>query len=197
MEAVMLQVILSFFTIYSKDSLYVSAKTYEKNIVSKEYRFGRHDDEMCFLPNCRHHIIPIGNIKELLWKLDAFCSNYQQVDCLYTLFNYHFSGKNVVKSGQLSDYVQRAVHFNHQNRGVDRIPGIAKKRFLRKRYKEHLLSSVQKTKSTQTSGLVFADWIEQVEKTKLELELIKNIDCFLDGRGNYTSISVSFRTKSF
>ena len=52
------------------------------------------------------------------------------------------------------------------------------------------------TKSTQTSGSVFADRIEEVKKTNFELELIKNVDCFLDGHGNFTSNLVSFKIKS-
>ena len=173
MAVVMLQVIPSFYTIYPKNSFFISANTYEKFIVSKEYRIARHDDKMCFLPNCRFHIILKGNIKELLQKMDAFCFNYQHVDCLFTLFKYRFSGKNVVKSGQLLDNLQRAVLFSQQNRGLDRMPSFAKKRLLRKKYKKHLLSSFQKTKSTQTSGSVFADRIEQVKRTKFEKELIK------------------------
>ena len=164
----MLQVIPSFYTNYSKNSLFISANTYEKYIVSKEYCIARHNDKMCFPPNCRYHIIPIGNIKDLLQKLDAFCFNYQHVDCLYTLFKYRFNGKIVIKSGQLFDYLQRADQFNQQNRGVGRIPSIAKKRLLRKKYKKHLLSPFRKTKSTQTRGSVFADRIEQVRKTKFE-----------------------------
>ena len=87
MAAVMLQVIPSFYTNYSKNSLFISANTYEKFIVGKEYCIARHDDKMCFLPNCRYHIIPIGNFKVLLHKLDAFCFNYQHVDCLYTFWS--------------------------------------------------------------------------------------------------------------
>ena len=196
MAAVKLQVIPSFYTNCSKNSLFNSVNTIEKFIVSKEHCIARHDDKMFFLPNCRYHIILIGNIKELLQKLDAFCFNYQHVDCLYTLFSYRFSGKIVVKVGQLFDNLQRAVHFNQQNRGVDRMPSIAKKRLLRKKYKKHLLCSFQKTKSTQTSGPVFADRIEQVKKTKFELELIKIVDCFLDGHGNYTTNLVCFKIKS-
>ena len=196
MAAVMLLVFPSLYTNYSKNRLFISANTYEKSIVSKEYCIARHDDKMWLLPNCRYHIILIGNIKELLQKLDAFCFNYQHVDCLYTLFKYRFSDKIVVKSGQLFDKLQRAVHFNQQNRGVDRVPSITKKRLLRKKYKKRLLSSFQKTKSTQTSGSVMADRIEQVKKTKFELELIKIVDCFLDGHGNYTSNLVSFKIKS-
>ena len=195
MAAVMLQVIPSFYTNYSKSSL-ISANTYEKYVVSKEYCIARHDAKMCFLPNCRYHIILIGNIKNFLQKLDAFCFNYQNVDFLNILFKYRFSGKIVVKSGQLFDNLQRAVHFSQQNKGVERMASIANQRLLTKKYKKHLLSSIQKTKSTQTSGSVFADRIEQVKKTKFELELIKKVDCFLDGHGNYTSNLVSFKTKS-
>ena len=150
---------------------------------------------MCFLLNCRYHIILIGNIEDLLQKLDAFCFNYQHVDCLYTLFKYRFSGKIVIKTGQLFIKLQRAVHFNQQNRGVDRMPSIAKKRLLRKKCKKHLLRSFQTTSSTQTSISVFADRIEQVKKTKFEIELIKIVDCFLDGLGNCSTSLVSFRKK--
>ena len=38
--------------------------------------------------------------------------------------------------------------------------------------------------------------IEKVKKTKFELELIKVVDCFLDGHGNYDSNLVSFKIKS-
>ena len=122
----------------------------------------------CLLPNCRYHIILIGDLEDLLRKLEAFCSNYQLLDCLYTLFKYRLSGKFVVKSGQFFGIVQRAVPFNHENRGMDRMPSIKKKRLLRKTYKKHLLSSFQKTKLTQASGSVFADRIEEVKKTKFE-----------------------------
>ena len=196
MAAVMLQVIPSFHTNFSKTSLFISANTYEKYIVSNEYCIAGHDDKMCFLPNCRYQIILIGNIKELLQKLDIFCFNYQHVDCLCTIFQHRFSGEIVVRSRQLFDHLQRAVHFNHQNRGVDRMPSIARKRFLRKNYKKHLLSSLQTTKSTQTSASVFAERIVQVKKTNFEIELIKIVDCFLDGHGKYTSNLVSFKIKS-
>ena len=194
--AVMLQVIPGFYTNYSKNSLFISANTYENCIVSKEYCNAGHDDKMCFLPKCRYHIILIGKIEELLQKLDAFFFNYQHVDCLYTFFKYPFSEKIVIKNGQIFDNLQRAVHFNQQNRGVDRMPSIAKRRLLRKNYKKHLLSSFQKTKSTQTSGSVYADKIELVKKTKLELELIKIVDSFVDGVVNYTKNLVSFKIKS-
>ena len=130
MAAVMLQVIPSFYANYSKNSLFISVNTYENYIVSKEHCLASHDDKMFFLPNCRYHVILKGNLKDLLQKLDAFCFNYQHEDCLYTLFKYRFSGKIVIKTGQLFDNLQRAVHFNQQNRRVDRTPSIAKQRLL-------------------------------------------------------------------
>ena len=195
MAAAMLQVIPSFYTNFSKNSLFISATTFEKYIVSKKYCIARHDDKMCFLPSCRHDITLIGNIKELLQKLDASCSNYQHVDCFYTLSKYRFSGKIVLKSGQLFDILQKAVHFNQQNRGVDRMLSIAKKRLSSKKCKKHLLSSFQKTKSTKTGGSVFTDRIEQVKKTTFELELLKIVDCLLDRHGNFTSNLVSLKIK--
>ena len=188
----MLQVIPSFYTNFSKHSLFISANTYEKYIVSKKYCIARHDDKMCFLPIGRYHIILLGNIKELLQKLDAFSFKYQHVDCLYTLLKYRFSDKIVLKNGQLFDNLQRAVHCKQQNRGMDRMPSISRKRLLRKKYKKHLLSSLQKTKLTHTSGSVFADRNEQVKKTNFELELTKIVDCFLDVHGDYSSSLLSF-----
>ena len=173
MAGVILQVIASFYTHYSNNRLFISANTYEKDFVSKEHCIARQDDKMCFLPNCRYHNFLIGNIKELLQKKVAFCFSYQHVDCLYALFKDRFSGKIVVKSGQLFDNLQRAVHFDQQNRRVYRMPSIAKKRLFMKKYKKQLLDSFLKPKLTQTIGSVCADRSEQVETTKFELELIK------------------------
>ena len=58
------------------------------------------------------------------------------------------------------------------------------------------MSALQKDKSTQTSGSVFAERIEKVKKTNFELKLIKFVDCFLDGHGNYDSNLVFFKLKS-
>ena len=65
---------------------------------------------------------------------------------------------------------------------------LQKKRLWRKKFKQHFMSALQKNKSTQTSGSVFAERIEKIKKTKFELELIKIVDCFLDDHGNYGSI---------
>ena len=127
MAATMLQSITNVYAKFSEKSLFISATTYEKYIVCKDYRIAHHNDKTCFLPACKYHIVLLENVQELLKKLDTFCFTYQHVDCLYTIFKYRFSGKNIAKSGQVFDNVQRAVDFNHRNKGVDRMPSIAKK----------------------------------------------------------------------
>ena len=57
------------------------------------------------------------------------------------------------------------------------------------------MTSFEKSKSTQNSGSVFADRIQQVKNTEFELELMELVGCFLDGPGNYTSNLVSFDVK--
>ena len=59
-----------------------------------------------------------------------------------------------------------------------------------------ILWVLSKRKSTHTSDSRFAERIRKVKKTKFELELIRNRDCFLDGQGNYDSTLVSLRRKS-
>ena len=168
MAAIMLQTIPSFFAKISEKSLVISAKTYENYIVCKDYCIAHQDDKTCSLPACKHHNILFGEIEEMLHKLDTFCFTYQHVDFLYTLFKYLFSGKVIAKSGNVFDNVQRAISFNQRNRGVDKTPIIAKKRLLRKKFKQHFMSALQKNKSTQTSGSVFAERFDKAKKTKFE-----------------------------
>ena len=189
----MLQTMPSFYTKISEKCFFISTNTYKNYVVCNDYCVAFHNDKTCFVSNCKFHIILLGNVDELLKKLDTFCFTYQHVDCLYTLFKYRLTGKVIAKSGQVFDNVQRALDFNHRNKGVDRMPSLAKERLLRKKFQTHLFSSFQKSKTTQTSGSVFAEGIEKVKTTKFELELIKFVDCFLDGLGSYDSNLVSFK----
>ena len=131
MAAVMLQAIPSFFAAYSEECLFISSNTYKKYIVCSDYCVAYHNEKTYFVSNCKFHIILHGNVEELLKKLDKFCFNYQRVDCQYILFKYRFRRKVIAKSGQVFHNVQRAVDFNHRNKGLDRMPSSAKKRRLR------------------------------------------------------------------
>ena len=133
MASIMLQTIPSFYAKNSEKSFLISATTCEKYIVCKDYCIAAHNKKTCFLPACNYHVVLLGNNQELLKKLDTFCLTYQHVDCLYTLFKYRFSGKVIAKRGQVFDNVQRTVDFNQSNKGVDRMPSIAKKVLVRKK----------------------------------------------------------------
>ena len=129
MAAVMLQVISSFYAKYSKSNLLIFANTYEKHIVSKEYCIAHHDAIMCFLPNCRYHILLFGNVEQLLQKLDhcvshintwtvsIHCSSIDSIEILLSR----------VAKCQVFANMQRAFYFNQRNRGVDRMPSNAKR----------------------------------------------------------------------
>ena len=77
--------------------------------MTKEYCIAHHHAELCFLPNCRLHFFLLGNVEELLEKLNPMCFTHQHVDCLHTQFKYRFSGNFVFKIGQVIDDDQRVV----------------------------------------------------------------------------------------
>ena len=198
MAAVMLQAIPSFFAGHSENSLFISSDNYDNFLVTRDYCVAAHDSTFCSLKHCQYHILLIADkdMNDLFTKVDRFCFNFQRVDCFYTLFKHRFSGNVVLKSGEIFDTVERAVSFNKLNKGVDKMPSIAKKRLLRKKFKKHMLTSIQKSISVQTSGSVFVERVERVRRTtKFELELMKIIDCFLDGYGRYESHLVTFKIK--
>ena len=114
-------------------------KYIQKSILSKETPLGTtmRKCALCFLLNCRFQFLSHGILEELLQKLYLLCFTYQHVDCFYTLSKYQFSGKIVVKIGQVFVDVQRAVYFNQKYRGVGRMHSIARKRILRKMYRKH------------------------------------------------------------
>ena len=198
MVAVLLEAIPSFFQKFSETSLFISTDDYEKFLVCGDYCVEAHDPACYFLKNCKFHLLLIADkdLNDLLVKMDRVCFTYQHVYCFYTLLKFRFSGNVLEKNGQKFDSVERAVSFNKLNKGVDKMPSIAKKRLLRKKFKKHMLTSVQRSISVQTTGSVFVERIESVRrKRKFELELMKIIDCFLDGYGGYESNLVSFRIK--
>ena len=114
MASFMLQTIPNFYAKILEKSLFISATTFEKYIVDKDYCIAHHNEKTCFSPAFKYQIVLLRNVQELLKKLDTFCFTYQHVDCLYTFFKYRFSGKFIGKSGQMFDNVQRAVDFNHR-----------------------------------------------------------------------------------
>ena len=144
--------------------------------MNKRCRNALHDDKMCLLPNCRYHIILIGDVEELLQEIHALCFIYQHVDSLCTFSKCRFGDKNFVKSGQVFDIVQRAVIFNRRTKVVGRMPSIAEEKLLTKMYRKHLLSSFQKTNQSNLADQSLQENFNKLRSNKdliNELELIK------------------------
>ena len=97
MAAIMLQSIPSFYAKILEKSLFISATTFKKYIVCKDYCIAHHNEKTWFLPACKYHIVLVGNVQELLKKLDTFCFTYQHVDCLYTVCQISIQWKNYCK----------------------------------------------------------------------------------------------------
>ena len=66
---------------------------------------------------------------------------------------------------------------------MEKVPNISKKRLSRKKFKRHLLRAEQRNASTQTPGSSFLDRVHSLRNSRYESELIKIVDCLLDGRG--------------
>ena len=94
MAAIMLQTIPSFYAKLSEKSPFISAKTYEKNLVCKDYCIAHHDNKTFFYPfvnitvyyleklgNCyinwTHFVSPIDT-----WTVSIPCSNTDSAELL-------------------------------------------------------------------------------------------------------------------
>ena len=61
-----------------------------------------------------------------------------------------------------------------------------------KKFKRHKLSPAQKLASTQTLGSAFLERIRKVQNSKYETDLLKIVDCFIDGFGTVNSERINF-----
>ena len=60
----------------------------------------------------------------------------------------------------------RAVEHNLENKNVEKVPSISKKRLSRKKFKRHLLRAEQRNASTQTLESSFLDIIHSHRNSK-------------------------------
>ena len=67
--------------------------------------------------------------------------------------------KKVFPSIQMLAKLQKVVYFHKRTKGVDRMSNNPKKRFLRKKYRKHLVSSFRETQSQQKNRPVPAERI--------------------------------------
>ena len=197
MAAAMCQALPSFYSDFCKKSLFISISSefYEKYIVTQDYCVSTHNS-LCSLENCKFHLVLIGiSLSQIFQRLDKYVYIYQEIDCLYTLFKHRFYSSIVTSSGEVFNQLRRAVQHNLRWRGAEKMPSIAKKRLIRKKFKRHYLCSNQKLASTQTLASAFLDRIRKIQNSKYEPDLFKIIDCFFDCHGSVHSDYVSFVIK--
>ena len=185
MAAIMCKVLPQFYRDYNDKTFFlsVSVKEYKPYRLTK-YSVATHNYNFCPLKTCRYHIILISfSVKEILEKVENFSYVYQTVDCLYTLYKHQSFGSIIEESGLVFAQLTRAVEHNLENKYVEKVPSISKKRLSRKKFKRHLLRAEQRNASTQTLGPSFLDRVHSLRNSKYESELIKIVDCLLDGHG--------------
>ena len=193
MAAAMCQALTSFYSDYNSKSLFISVSFfYEKNIVTQDYCVSTHDS-FCSLGNYKFHIILIGTSHgQILQRLDKYQYIYQEIDCVYTLYQHRFFSSIVTSNGEVFNQLSCAVQHNLRWKGAEKTPSVSRKRLVRKKFKKHYLSSNQKLASTQTLDSAFLDRIRKVQNSKYESDLFKKIDCFNDGYGSVNSERVYF-----
>ena len=65
-----------------------------------------------------------------------------------------------------------------------------------KKFKRHYLCSSQKLASAQTIGSAFLEWVRKVQNSKQKPDLLKTIDCLIDGSGSVNGDHVNFLKKT-
>ena len=105
------------------------------------------------------------------------------MECLYTLYKHQVFGHTIEEAGLVFTQLKRAVQHNSEYKFVEKLPSAFKKRLSRKKFKRHLLRAEQRNASTQTLRSSFSDRIQSLKNSKYESDLIKIVDCLLDGHG--------------
>ena len=185
MAAVMCQVLPHLYKKFCEKAQFisVSVKGYRPYIITSECVVAS-NNSFCPLNTCRYHIALISSsTRDLLQKLEDLSYLYQTVDCLYTLYKHQFSGNILEESALVLTQLDRAVQHNYENKFIEKLPSESKKRLSRKKFKKHLLRAEQRNVSTQTMASSFLDRIQSLKNSKNEIELIKIVDCLLDGPG--------------
>ena len=142
---------------------------------------------------CKFHLVLIGSsLDQILQRLDKYHFTYQIVDCIYTLYKYRFYSNIISSRGEVFNQLNCAVEHNLKCRIPEKLLSVAKKRLLRKKFKRHYLSSAQKLAPTQTLGSAFLERIRKVQNSKYDTDLLKFVDCCVDGYGTVNSERINF-----
>ena len=109
------------------------------------------------------------------------------MDCFYTPFKYRFCFYFLAENGKIFESVEEAVSFEKLDKEMDEMPSFANKGLFEKKFREHLLTLIQKSIAVELSGSIFVTRVERARRTKFELELMNFVDRFLGGYRSYQS----------
>ena len=184
----MCQAYFTFYSDYKAKYLFISVSEnfFEKFIVTQDYCVSNHSS---FYPveNCKFHLVSIGSSRDhILQRLDKYHFTYQIVDCIYTLNKNRFYSNTISSRGEVFNQLNRAVEHKLKCRIPEKETSAAKK------FERHDLSSAQKLASTQTHGSSFLERIRKVKNSNYETDLLKIVDCFIDGFGTVNSERIIF-----
>ena len=125
-------------------------------LLTKKHSVATLNDSFCPLKTCHYHIILISSsVKKILEKVENLSYIYQTVDCLYTLCKHQFFGSILEESGLVFAQLTRAVEHNLENKYMEKVPSISKKRLSRKKFKRRLQRAEQTNAITQTLDHLF------------------------------------------
>ena len=128
--------------------------------------------------------------------MDDLFFQYQTVDCFYTLEKHQIFGRTMDEAGLVFTQLKRAVQHISENKLVEKLPGVSKKRLSKKKFKRHLLRAEERNASIQTLRSSFFNRIQTLKNSKYEIELIKNVDCLLDGHGIIDNPMLKFEARN-
>ena len=112
------------------------------------------------------------------------------------LFNIReFFGYTMDEAALVFTQLKRAVQHNLENKFVEKLPSVSKKRLSRKKFKRHLLRTEQRNASTQTLRSSFFDRNQSLKNSKYKSELIKIVDCLLGGHGTIDNPMLYFEVR--
>lgn len=195
MVSVMEQLLPSYYASDIEQTVYIATTELDYEAYKRFgdiYCIAEHSDFHCSIEKCRYHIILCSeHIEETLSCMYDLNFYYQSIDDMYTLYKLRFYKYKIASKGEWFEQLERAMEHNIAHPQMEKRPGLAKSRLLRKIYHWHPASDNEHLSKRSA----FLQRVQTVRKTKYEYALMKIIDCFLDGYGTVYTDHVNFEIK--
>ena len=125
---------------FKKESRLLHTSFFERLLRVRKHCIGYHDGRTCYLPDWGCHSLLIGDIEELLQKMNAFGFRFQHEGCLHKNSKYRFEGNILPGAKNCSFCTGNSLFFKQRNSVLEKMPGFAKKESLGRRTKRFSLA---------------------------------------------------------